>query len=67
MHSVHKACGWVVDESPSPRLLPEIHRVPTTITNQWDQALASVRSKIGADNMALSYHHAFDLPVAVIK
>ncbi|HVM53887.1 MAG TPA: GDP-mannose 4,6-dehydratase [Acidimicrobiales bacterium] len=24
-------------------------------------------SKIGADNMALSYHHAFDLPVAVIR
>ena len=24
-------------------------------------------SKIGADNMALSFHHAFDLPVAVIR
>jgi NAD dependent epimerase/dehydratase len=24
-------------------------------------------SKIGADNMALSYHHAFDLPVAIIR
>jgi NAD dependent epimerase/dehydratase len=24
-------------------------------------------SKIGADNMALSYHHAFELPVAVIR
>lgn len=24
-------------------------------------------SKIGADNMALSYHHAFDLPVAVLR
>jgi NAD dependent epimerase/dehydratase len=24
-------------------------------------------SKIGADNMALSFHHAFDLPVAIIR
>ena len=24
-------------------------------------------SKIGADNMALSYHHAFDLPLAIIR
>ena len=24
-------------------------------------------SKIGADNMALSYHHAFELPVAVVR
>jgi NAD dependent epimerase/dehydratase len=24
-------------------------------------------SKIGADNMALSFHHAFDLPVAVVR
>jgi len=31
---------------------PETHRVPTTIADQWDRALALVRAKVGADSFA---------------
>jgi nucleoside-diphosphate-sugar epimerase len=49
----------------------ETYGTANTVPNSEDhpmqpQSPASA-SKIGADNMALSYHHAFELPVAIVR
>jgi len=41
--------------------------VPITEAHPMQPQSPYSASKIGADNMALSYHHAFGLPVAVIR
>jgi NAD dependent epimerase/dehydratase len=41
--------------------------VPITEDHPMQPQSPYSASKIGADNMALSYHHAFDLPLAIIR
>jgi NAD dependent epimerase/dehydratase len=41
--------------------------VPITEDHPMQPQSPYSASKIGADNMALSFHHAFDLPIAIIR